>query len=165
MKLIATPQVLVVSMVEARDGLLWPAQKTLANGWAGAFSTLEDVYAGNAHVEAQHHGIAECTTDDAMWIQSVKHHLDNHDGYGCTACEVEEGNAIMIAPMPAEPVHTPTPMREFSYNEALPLDAHGSLNVWREVTISDCEFGCKVYQNRDTDEKVVAHNSNYGCKR
>lgn len=49
-------------------------------------------------------------------------------------------------------------MRVFSYNEPCP-------GVWLEAGISDCEFGCKIYRNPHTEERVLMHNSNYGCHR
>lgn len=37
---------------------------------------------------------------------------------------------------------------------------------WREVAMSDCPFGCKVYQQPDNPLHFsLGHNSNYGCKR
>lgn len=35
---------------------------------------------------------------------------------------------------------------------------------FREVALSDCQFGCKVYADPRSAVRVVAHNSAYGCK-
>lgn len=39
------------------------------------------------------------------------------------------------------------------------------LQLWSEVALSDCEYGCKIYVNDTTDERVLAHNNSYGCTK
>lgn len=34
-----------------------------------------------------------------------------------------------------------------------------------EVAISDCPHGCKVYADPRSNVRVLAHSSNYGCRR
>jgi hypothetical protein len=34
---------------------------------------------------------------------------------------------------------------------------------WREVALSDCKYGCKIYRHAVTGEERVEHNSVYGC--
>lgn len=36
---------------------------------------------------------------------------------------------------------------------------------WNEVMIGDCRSGCKIYMNDETGERVLAHNSTYGCNK
>lgn len=50
-------------------------------------------------------------------------------------------------------------MPVYSFNEALPVGR------WTEVAFGDCPLGCKVYLNSETGQRVLSHNSNYGCKR
>jgi hypothetical protein len=45
------------------------------------------------------------------------------------------------------------------------LESLGLGHQWTEFAMSDCTYGCKVYQNDVTGERVVAHNSAYGCKK
>ena len=54
-------------------------------------------------------------------------------------------------------------IREISHRESLP-------GHYIEAYVSDCPLGCKVYESRHPDDnsvtdRVVAHNSNYGCRR
>ena len=35
----------------------------------------------------------------------------------------------------------------------------------REVAISDCPFGCKIYADPLSAVRVLAHNSSYGCPK
>lgn len=34
-----------------------------------------------------------------------------------------------------------------------------------EKGLSDCEFGCKLYQDPKSTVVILAHNSTYGCKK
>jgi hypothetical protein len=53
-------------------------------------------------------------------------------------------------------------VKQFSWDERMP----GWPDVrWDEFGMSDCPMGCKAYRNRDTEEVVVMHNSNYNCRR
>lgn len=45
------------------------------------------------------------------------------------------------------------------------LHKYGEPGTWNEVMISDCRSGCKIYMNDTTRERVVAHNSTYGCSK
>ena len=35
--------------------------------------------------------------------------------------------------------------------------------LWREVEISDCKYGCKIYESERTGRRALAHNAAYGC--
>lgn len=35
----------------------------------------------------------------------------------------------------------------------------------REVALSDCEFGCKIYADPRSEVRVVAHHRVYGCRK
>lgn len=50
-------------------------------------------------------------------------------------------------------------LAEYAHNEPVPD------GTWVEFSMSDCPLGCKVYENRETSERIVMHNSNYGCRR
>lgn len=50
------------------------------------------------------------------------------------------------------------------YNEPLHPDPT-VVSRLREVAISDCPLGCKVYADPLSNLRILAHNSNYGCKR
>lgn len=39
------------------------------------------------------------------------------------------------------------------------------VNRMREVAIGECGFGCKVYADPLSAVRVLAHNSNYGCRQ
>lgn len=59
---------------------------------------------------------------------------------------------------------TPTPTYETSVNEPI----HPDLEVasrFREKYLSNCEFGCKIYSDPKSAVLVLAHNSNYGCRK
>jgi len=34
-----------------------------------------------------------------------------------------------------------------------------------ECAIGDCEFGCKIYMDTESEVRVLAHNSAYGCPK
>lgn len=36
---------------------------------------------------------------------------------------------------------------------------------FREVELSNCEFGCKIYADPRSSVRVLAHNSAYGCPK
>lgn len=55
-------------------------------------------------------------------------------------------------------------IREVSVHEPIDHDTKASMN-YVEVELSNCEFGCKIYENKVTGERVLAHNSTYGCKK
>lgn len=53
--------------------------------------------------------------------------------------------------------------RQVGTREPLDPDIKEGLK-YREVGISNaCGFGCKIYEHRETGERVLAHNSSYGC--
>jgi len=33
-----------------------------------------------------------------------------------------------------------------------------------EVRLSDCEYGCKVYQCKECQHEMVIHSQSYGCR-
>jgi len=35
----------------------------------------------------------------------------------------------------------------------------------REVALSDCEYGCKIYADPKSSVRVLAHNKTYGCRK
>lgn len=35
----------------------------------------------------------------------------------------------------------------------------------REVELSNCEFGCKIYADPRSSVRVLAHNRNYNCPK
>jgi hypothetical protein len=51
-----------------------------------------------------------------------------------------------------------------SHTEALHPDPTVTSRM-HEVAISKCEFGCKIYADPLSDVRVLAHNSNYGCRK
>lgn len=56
------------------------------------------------------------------------------------------------------------PMREVSTNEPIDNEVSATMD-YIEVELSDCEYGCKIYENQKTGERVLAHNSTYGCNK
>lgn len=50
-----------------------------------------------------------------------------------------------------------------SHDEPLHPDS-GVMARMREVAISSCPFGCKIYADPVSSVRVLAHNSNYGCR-
>lgn len=68
---------------------------------------------------------------------------------------VEAGTESLIDP----PNRQPKAIREISHVYALPD------GDWREDAIGSCGFGCKIYRNTKTDERVLAHSSAYGCRK
>ena len=61
-----------------------------------------------------------------------------------------------------EPIEVPT--WTVSHNEPLHPDPTVVARM-REVAISACPLGCKIYADPLSNARVLAHNSNYGCKR
>lgn len=54
--------------------------------------------------------------------------------------------------------------REASYNEPLSWKI-GDISTFREAGFGDCGYGCKIYESDILGERVLAHNSAYGCRR
>lgn len=52
---------------------------------------------------------------------------------------------------------------EVSHTEKLHPDL--SVAAMREVELSDCPLGCKIYADPRSNVRVLAHNSSYGCRR
>ena len=55
-------------------------------------------------------------------------------------------------------------MKIVHYNEPIATSPVEAIR-FREVAISACPLGCKVYEHDTTGEQVLAHNGAYGCKR
>lgn len=51
--------------------------------------------------------------------------------------------------------------RVMGVDESLPADDRNG--QWREVKVSNCTHGCKIYANVTTGERLLHHNANYGC--
>ncbi len=56
----------------------------------------------------------------------------------------------------------PVPMQQVPVN--VPLSSLGLGHTWSEAALSDCDYGCKVYEHDLTGERVVAHHAAYGCR-
>ncbi len=54
------------------------------------------------------------------------------------------------------------PLREVSHDTSLYAWAPPG-SVWTEIELSDCQYGCKIYENSVTGERALAHNSTHGC--
>lgn len=59
---------------------------------------------------------------------------------------------------------TLTPTIEASVNERPHPDESISFRL-REVALSDCEFGCKIYADPHSNYTVLAHSATYGCRK
>lgn len=53
---------------------------------------------------------------------------------------------------------------EVSHNEPMHPDPAIAMRFY-EVAISTCEYGCKIYADPKSKVRVLAHNSNYGCRK
>ena len=53
---------------------------------------------------------------------------------------------------------------EVGVDEMLHPDPHICRRM-REVGISDCEFGCKIYADPNSSVRVLAHEYIYGCRK
>lgn len=59
-------------------------------------------------------------------------------------------------------------MQPVTYTVSHDQPLHPDLSVevrMVEVEMSTCPMGCKVYADPRSNVRVLAHNSNYGCKR
>lgn len=86
-----------------------------------------------------------------LWFD-IKFFLANNK-----AEKLEERNLIALA-------KAKKPIREVGHTEHLSVDPHDP-GAWREDEISDCEYGCKIYVNTKTLERVLGHSSAYGCRK
>lgn len=68
---------------------------------------------------------------------------------------------FLLGPDVPEEIKT-KPLREVSYADPLSEDVDEE-GRWIEEEISDCKFGCKIYRNTKTEERVIGHSSAYGC--
>lgn len=59
------------------------------------------------------------------------------------------------------PVTVTKRVREVGVRDLICADLNRRIE-FREVAMSDCEYGCKVYEHPD-GERVVAHSLSYGC--
>jgi hypothetical protein len=50
-----------------------------------------------------------------------------------------------------------------SHNELIHPDPTVRARMY-EIAISSCEYGCKIYADPNSSVRVLAHNSNYGCR-
>jgi hypothetical protein len=53
---------------------------------------------------------------------------------------------------------------EVSHTEPIHPDPQVACR-FREFAIGNCGYGCKIYKDPLSEVKVLAHNSNYGCRR
>lgn len=59
---------------------------------------------------------------------------------------------------------TPKYDYEVSHDEPLHDDLSITMRM-REVELSNCEFGCKIYADPESELRVLAHNVVYGCRK
>ena len=53
---------------------------------------------------------------------------------------------------------------EIGINENLYTERfNATYDRYEEVELSNCKFGCKIYENSRNGRRVLAHNSIYGC--
>lgn len=51
-----------------------------------------------------------------------------------------------------------------SCNEPIHPDPYIAMRM-KEIAVSDCEYGCKIYADPKSAVRVLAHNSTYGCRK
>jgi len=57
---------------------------------------------------------------------------------------------------------------DITYETSTTEPIHPDITVaarMREVALSECEFGCKIYADPLSKVRVLGHNSNYGCRK
>jgi hypothetical protein len=66
----------------------------------------------------------------------------------------------------AKTLHVPAIRITYEVSGTEPLHPDPMITArMREIALSDCEYGCKIYADPRSNVRVLAHNRTYGCKK
>jgi isopentenyldiphosphate isomerase len=94
-------------------------------------------------------------------------HYRRWDGFWFSPCCFDCGHGWEEKPLSGSEVADKKYDDELGiYQSFMDVGYNPDMHSYREYDIDNtCGYGCKIYINEVTGKKVLAHNSNYGCRK